>query len=172
MENKKLASEALGFIGKLYDVEKKAKKLNLSAEDRKKLRLDEALPVINKMSEWIKKQLPKALPKSGLRKALFYSANRWAELSNYLYDGELEIDNNLVEREIRSMVVGRKNYLFAGSHKAAQRTAMIYSFFGICKLHDVNPQQCLEHALRNIMTINHKNIRDLYPQNFNFTTRV
>ncbi|QDH78404.1 IS66 family transposase [Echinicola soli] len=171
VENKKLASEALGFIGKLYDVERKAKKLNLSAEDRKKLRLDEALPVINKMSEWIKKQLPKALPKSELRKALFYSANRWAELSNYLYDGELEIDNNPVEREIRSMVVGRKNYLFAGSHKAAQRAAMIYSFFGICKLHDVNPQQWLEHALRNIMTINHKNIRDLYPQNFNHTTR-
>ena len=95
-----------------------------------------------------------------------YSIQRWDSLSAYLYDGILEIDNNLVENAIRPVALGRKNYLFAGSHDAAQRAAMIYSFFAICKKHEVNPFQWLKHTLENIMSINHKEIRKLYPQNF------
>nr|WP_316929738.1 transposase [Sphingobacterium sp. T2] len=87
-------------------------------------------------------------------------------LSAYLYDGNLQIDNNLVENAIRPIALGRKNYLFAGSHEAAQRSAMIYSFFAICKKHEVNPHQWLKYTLENIMSINHKNLKDLYPQNF------
>jgi len=77
----------------------------------------------------------------------------------------LEIDNNLVENAIRPIALGRKNYLFAGSHDAVQR-AMIYFFFAICKNNDVNPYQWLKHTLENIMSINYKNIKDLDPQNF------
>ncbi len=95
-----------------------------------------------------------------------YSIERWDALSAYLYDGILEIDNNLVENAIRPVALGRKNYLFAGSHEAAQRAAMIYSFFAICKKHEVNPYQWLKDTLENIMSINHKNIKHLYPQNF------
>ena len=62
---------------------------------------------------------------------------RWNGLCTYLYDGILEIDNNLVENAIRPVALGRKNYLFAGSHQAAQRAAVIYSFFAICKKHEV-----------------------------------
>ena len=87
-------------------------------------------------------------------------------LSAYLYDGNLQIDNNLVENAIRPIALGRKNYLFAGSHEVAQRSAMIYSFFAICKKHEVNPHQWLKYTLENIMSINHKNLKDLYPQNF------
>jgi len=83
-----------------------------------------------------------------------------------LQDGNLHIDNNATENAIRPIALGLKNYLFAGSHNSAQRAAMIYSFFAICKKHEVNPYQWLKYALQNIMTINHKNIRDLYPQNF------
>ncbi len=78
----------------------------------------------------------------------------------------LQIDNNLVENALRPVALGRKNYLFAGSHEAAQRAAMVYSFFAICQKHQVNPYEWLRHTLENIMSINHKNIRDLYPQNF------
>ncbi len=56
-----------------------------------------------------------------------------------LYDGNLQIDNNLVENAIRPLALGRKNYLFAGSHEAAKRASMIYSFFANCKKHEVNP---------------------------------
>lgn len=165
-EDEKNAGRAMGLIQQLYAVEREARKNNLGPEQRKELRLEKSLPVINQMSEWIKELLPKALKKSAMGKALRYSALRWAELSNYLYDGRLEICNNLVENAIRPIPLGRKNYLFAGSHAAAQRAAMIYSFFAICKKHEVNPYEWLKYALLNIMTVNHKNIRDLYPQNF------
>lgn len=67
---------------------------------------------------------------------------------------------------MRPVALGRKNYLFAGSHEAAQRTAMLYSFFAICKKHEVNPFQWLKYTLENIMSINHKRLNSLYPQNF------
>lgn len=95
-----------------------------------------------------------------------YSIARWDALSAYLYDGILEIDNNLVENAIRPVALGRKNYLFAGSHQAAQRAAMIYSFFAICRKHEVNLFEWIKCALENIMTIKYQNIRDLYPHNF------
>lgn len=162
------AETALAFIQRLYDVEREAKENSLEPGDVKKLRLDRSLPVINGMSEWIKQQLGdrKVLPGSAIGKALRYSAERWDELSNYLHDGNLCIDNNPVENAIRPVALGRKNYLFAGSHKAAKRAAMVYSFFAICKKHEVNPYEWLKYTLGNIMTINHKNIRDLYPQNY------
>ncbi len=62
--------------------------------------------------------------------------------------------------------MGRKNYLFAGTHEAAQRAAIIYSFFDICKKHEVNPFQWLKYALENIMTIDHKKLFELFPQNY------
>ncbi|MBK8874556.1 MAG: transposase [Bacteroidetes bacterium] len=68
-----------------------------------------------------------------MEKALAYSLSRWEKLMLYCTDGRLEIDNNLVENAIRPVAIGRKNYLFAGSHDAAQRAAMIYSMLGTCK---------------------------------------
>ncbi|MEN5088507.1 IS66 family transposase, partial [Sphingobacterium faecium] len=67
---------------------------------------------------------------------------------------------------IRPVALGRKNYLFVGSHEAAQRAAMIYSFFAICKKQEVNPFNWLKHTLQNIASINHKNLKDLFPQNY------
>ena len=74
----------------------------------------------------------------------------------------LYLDNNA----IRPVALGRKNYLFAGSHQSAQRAAMIYSFFAMCKKEEVNPFDWLKYTLENMMTIKYENIRDLYPHNF------
>lgn len=160
------AEAALNFIQGLYGIERKATDMQLTPQERKELRLEESLPIINEMGKWIHGQMKTVLPKSQIGKAFSYSAARWKALSGYLYDGHLEIDNNLVENAIRPVALGRKNYLFAGSHKAAQRAAMIYSFFAICKNQQVNPYQWLRHTLQNIMTTKYHNIRDLYPQNF------
>ena len=154
------------FIQKLYAIERYAKGDNLEPEAIKELRLKESLPVINQLGKWISTEVKKVLPKSPIGKAMAYSINRWDALSAYLYDGSLLIDNNPIENSIRPVALGRKNYLFAGSHEAAQRAAMIYSFFAICKKHEVNPFAWLKHALQNINTINHKNVRELYPQNY------
>jgi transposase len=134
--------------------------------------LDESLPVINEFGKWIFEVIKSTLPKSQIGKAMAYAYARWDALSAYLYDGNLLIDNNLVENAIRPVALGRKNYLFAESHEAAQRAAMIYSFFAICKKHDVNPFEWLMNTLQNIMSINHKNLKDLYPQNFKKSTEL
>lgn len=71
-----------------------------------------------------------------------------------------------MENAIRPIALGRKNYLFAGSYDAAQKAAMIYSFFAICKKHEVIPNQWLKFVLENINEYSIQNLRDLYPQNF------
>ena len=160
------AEVALGYIQTLYNVERQAREEELSPDRRKELRLERSLPIINELSDWIKRQLARVLPKSQIGKALAYSAKRWDALSGYLQDGGLEIDNNLVENTIRPLALGRKNYLFAGSHKAAQRAAMVYSLLGTCKMHGVNPTQWLTHVLANILQTKYNDVQTLYPQNF------
>lgn len=154
------------MIQELYKIERKAKEENLSPQQIKELRLKDSLDIINDMGKWIFEEIKNTLPKSQIGKAMAYAYARWDALSAYLHDGSLQIDNNLVENAIRPVALGRKNWLFAGSHEAAQRSAMIYSFFAICKKHEVNPFQWLKHTLLNIASINHKNIKDLYPQNY------
>jgi transposase len=167
LDNDKIrAAKALSLIQQLYLVERKAKEGQLHAEQIKQLRLDESLPVLNELGKWLFVEVKNTLPKSQIGKAMRYAMDRWDKLSAYLQDGSLHIDNNAIENAIRPIALGRKNYLFAGSHDAATRAGMIYSFFAICKKHEVNPYKWLKYVLENIMTINHKNIRDLYPQNF------
>lgn len=160
------ASKALALIQQLYAVERKAKEEQLNAEQIKSLRLDQALPVLNELGKWIFAEIKNTLPKSQIGKAMRYAMDRWDKLSAYLQDGNLQIDNNATENAIRPIALGRKNYLFAGTHEAAARAGMIYSFFAICKKHEVNPFHWLKYALQNIMSSNHKHIRDLYPHNF------
>ncbi|NGF58342.1 IS66 family transposase [Parapusillimonas sp. SGNA-6] len=164
------AEKALLMVQELYKIERRAKEEQLSADRIKELRLKESLPVINQMGKWIFEEIKNTLPKSQIGKAMAYAYARWDALSAYLYDGNLQIDNNLIENAIRPVALGRKNYLFAGSHEAAQRAAMIYSFFAICKKHEVNPFKWLKYTLLNISSINHKNLKDLYPQNFKKST--
>ena len=164
--DKSRAEVALLYIQQLYAVEAQAREHKLNPEERKKLRLENSLPILNRFGKWMAVEVKKTLPKEQIGKAMRYSMERWNGLCAYLYDGILEIDNNLVENAIRPVALGRKNYLFAGSHDAAGRAAVIYSFFAICKKHEVNPYQWLRYTLENIMSINHKNIKNLYPQNF------
>ncbi|MDM1465432.1 IS66 family transposase, partial [Myroides odoratimimus] len=167
LDNDKIrAQHVLVEIQKLYAVEKKAKEQNLAPDQIKELRLKESLLIINELGKYMFIQMKLTLPKSQIGKALAYSQTRWDNLSAYLYNGNLQIDNNLVENVIRPVALGRKNYLFTGSHDAAQRAAMAYTFFANCKKHDVNPYQWLKYVLENIQSINHKNITDLYPHNY------
>jgi hypothetical protein len=164
--DKQRAEHVLLEIQKLYAIERRAKEGKLNPEQIKELRLKESLPVINELGKCMFAQMKLTLPKSQIGKAFAYSQSRWDNLSAYLYDGNLQIDNNLIENAIRPVWVGGKNYLFAGSHDAAQRGAMAYTFFANCKKHEVNPFEWLKHTLENIQSINHKNISDLFPHNY------
>lgn len=170
--DKQRAEYVLLEIQKLYAIERRAKEGKLNPEQIKELRLKESLPVINELGKWMFAQMKLTLPKSQIGKALAYSQSRWDNLSAYLYDGNLQIDNNLVENVIRPVSLGRKNYLFAGSHDAAQRAAMAYTFFANCKKHEANPFEWLKHTLENIQSIKHKNISELFPHNYKKLSQV
>src|SRR5690606_18808809 len=143
-----------------------AKEDNLNPQQVKELRLQKSLPIINELGKYMVAQINLTLPKSQIGKAFTYSQTRWDNLSTYLYDGNLQIDNNLVENVIRPGGLARKNYSVAGAHDGAQRAPMACTFCGNCRKHDVNPYEWLEYALENIQSINHKNITDPYPHNY------
>ncbi len=114
----------------------------------------------------MRKEYEAVLPKSGIGKAIFYTLSLWDRLKNYLLDGKLEIDNNWIENKIRPLAIGRKNYLFAGSHESAQRAAMIYSFFAMCRLEEINPEEWLTDVLSRIQTHHISKIHELLPKNW------
>mgnify|MGYP003974314403 FL=1 len=163
--NRPKAEYAMEMFQKIYDVERKAREQDLDPEQRYKLRLDESLPLLNELGKWIIEIYKTELPKSPLAKACAYCIPRWDKLLAFLNDGSLEIDSNLVENAIRPVTLGRKNYLFAGSTRGAQRAAMFYSFFGTCKKNKVNPFQWLKKVLQIIPEYKVNKLHELLPQN-------
>ena len=147
----------------LYAIERYARENNISAELRLKCRQDDALPILNRLHEWFKEQIIQVTPESKIGMAIAYSLSRWDKLMRYTTNGILEIDNNLVENSIRPLAIGRKNYLFAGSHEAAQKTAMMYSFMGTCKIQEIEPFQWLRNTFTNIQETKMPNLSDLLP---------
>jgi len=164
--NPTVAEYALGQIGLLYAIERKAKEQQLTADGIFELRQTEAVPILESLGKWMKETYITSLPKSTIGKALGYSIERWSELMIYTSDGKLNIDNNPVENSIRPVAIGRKNYLFAGSQEAAARSAMLYSFLGTCKLNSINPFIWLQDVLRRISNHPINKIEELLPQNW------
>ena len=165
--HKHKAQVTMELFQQLYAIERYARDNELDDSQRHELRLEQALPVCNELGKWIASEYKNVLPKSALGKAMAYCLARWDNLIAYLHDGALEIDNNLVENAIRPVAIGRKNYLFAGSHKAAQNAAMIYSFFATCKKHHIEPYQWLHYVLQIIQDSKVSELTQLLPQNFN-----
>ncbi|CAN1563534.1 Transposase TnpC, homeodomain containing protein [Spirosomataceae bacterium] len=164
--DKARAEMALMWIQQLYKIERDSQ--NLDSAQRKELRLEKALPILNAFFKWAAQQKAKVLPKSQIGKAINYSIERYdALMVVYLSNGNLHIDNNAVENSIRPIAIGRKNYLFANNHESAQRAAIIYTFMAICKKHNVNPYHWLKDTLLVIDQTNIQNLHSLLPQNFN-----
>ena len=157
------AEYALSLIGKLYDIERKAKAEALNYTGVLQVRQREAIPLLDVFEKWMKDQYVKVPPKSAIAKAIGYALGRWKELKCYTTDGKLNIDNNPVENSIRPVAVGRKNYLFAGSHEAAQRSAMLYSLLGTCKLNGINPFVWLVDVLKRLPSYPINKIQELLP---------
>jgi transposase len=160
------AQEALTMIQALYVIEREAKKSGLTPQQRKELRLEKSLPIVNAFFKWVAIQQKKVLPASTIGRAIEYAAKRYEALVAYMYNGLLEIDNNAIENSIRPIALGRKNYLFCKTHKSAQIGAMAYTFMAICKYHKVNPTDWLLHTLRCIESTSIQKLHTLLPQNF------
>lgn len=148
--DKKRCDYVLERMLELYIVESYARENNFTHEQRYAIRQEKSIPILEDLKAWFLLNLNEVLPSSIIGQAIAYTYSRWEKLSLYAKHGHLEIDNNLIENAIRPVALGRKNYLFAGSHKAAQRAAMIYSFFAMCKYHNVNPHEWLKQTLAKI----------------------
>jgi transposase len=153
---------ALKVYQEIYETERQIK--GLSNEERREIRQEAILPKLNELHTWMTEQYQAVTPKSPIGKALEYSLKRWKELTLFTTDGQLEIDNNRIENEIRPIALGRKNYLFAGSHESAQRIAMIYSLLASCKTNEIDPMKWLTFVLEELPNRTVNNIEDLLPQ--------
>ncbi len=138
----------------------------MTEQDALQLRQKQSVPILKILKEWMTAEYPKVLPKSPIGQAIGYCLPRWQKLSIYTTNGSLKIDNNPVENAIRPVAIGRKNYLFAGSHEAAQRAAMVYSLFATCRVHSINPYKWLKDVLERMHLYTTNNIKDLLPQNW------
>lgn len=166
LENdKERAGYALDQIQQLYTIERICKEESLNFAEIKEVRQLKSIPILESLGKWMKDQYVQTTPKSAIGKALGYSLERWSRLSLYTQNGMLNIDNNPVENSIRPVALGRKNYLFAGSHEAAQRSAMLYSLLGTCKMHGIEPYNWLRNTLEKIATHPINRIKELLPYN-------
>ena len=159
----KRAAYALRKFQELYAVERKAREQDLSDEQRRSLRQEESLPVLTELEQWLRKELTEVLPSSSIGKAITYTLKLWKRLTRYTKDGSWEIDNNWIENCVRPVTLGRKNYMFAGSHDGAKRAAMMYSFMGTCKLQNVDPYAWLKDVLTKIPDQSIQNLEELLP---------
>ena len=167
--DKDRAGYVLTEMQKLYAIEKMGRDKSLSKEDLFAARQEQAVPVLQNLKAWMMNAYEQVLPQSTIGKAISYSLQRWDKLSLYTSDARLQIDNNLVENAIRPVAIGRKNYLFAGSHNGARRAAMLYSFMGTCKISDVNPFEWLRDILRRIPSHSVNKLEELLPNNWSAT---
>lgn len=163
--DKARAEHALTLIQQLYAIERLAREQQVSADERKALRQEKASPIMAAFHNWLKENITQTLPKSAIGIAIAYTLHLWPRLLRYLDDGRYEIDNNLIENSIRPVALGRKNYLFAGSHEGAQRAAMMYSFLGTCKINNIEPFEWLSTVLKRIPDHSIQRLEELLPGN-------
>lgn len=146
------AAVMLHHIKKLYEVEKASRDANEGHPERLVRRQRDSVPVIDDIKDWVAELRAKEPPKSALAVAVGYVHNQWEALTRFLQDGAVPIDNTLVERALRGVSQGRKNFLFAGSDAGALRAAIIYTITATCRLCGVEPMAYVEDVLRKLQT--------------------
>jgi hypothetical protein len=140
----------LELIQKLYRVEHLADERSCDEAGRLQMRQKRSVPILERLRRWLTASSKHEPPKSAFAQACGYVLRHWEALNRFTTDGALALDNNLCESQIRSLALGRKNYLFAGSDAGAKRAAILYSITRTCALHGVAPYPYLHGALRQI----------------------
>jgi len=167
--DKSRSAYVLKQIQRLYAMERKARESQVNRHTLKRYRQLYALPILNETESKLKEMSFEVLPKSAIGKAIAYTLKLYPNLKRYVEDGKYEIDNNNIENAVRPLALGRKNYLFAGSHQSAQHAAMMYSFFASCKANNVNPYTWLNDVLNRLPEYKANKTYQLLPHNWNPT---
>ena len=158
-----IADEAIKRIAGLYAVEKTAR--GSPPDERRAARQAQARPIFDDLETWLDAQLPKISGKSPLAGAIRYALTRMKRLRSYLDHGILELDNNTAERAIRSIAIGRKNYLFMGSQNGGRAAAIAYTLIETAKLNDIDPHRWLADTLSRIPDYKINKVDELLPWN-------
>jgi transposase len=153
--------EALARVHQLYEVETAAK--SLSSADRLALRQQRALPLLGSMKSWLDEQYAKVLPRSAMGGAIGYALGNWAALLRYTEDGDIPIDNNLVEQMLKLVAIGRKNWLFAGSERGGQTAAVLFTLISSAKRHKLNTWAYLRDVLWRLADLKPGELEELLP---------
>lgn len=166
LNNKQGCNQALLMFQSLYEIERTAKELKLPSDQLQLMREQEAAPRLETFKEWLQKQYATAQPKSTYGRALFYCLNNWTYLVQYLTDGDLKIDNNHTEREMKYIAMGRRAWLFFGSDKGAQDHAIVLSILSTCRRHAVEPWAYLTDVIQRLTENPHCDLEELLPYNW------
>jgi hypothetical protein len=166
-----VSSKALDIISKLYDMERVLRGENSTADQIKAYRQEHAKPLLEAFKIWLTEIKPKVPPKSSLAKAMYYTLNQWEPLTQYLENGDISIDNNIAERQIRPFTIGRKNWLFMGSVAGAKAASVIYSLIETAKANGLNPESYLRYVLERIPSMNVEDYHQLLPWNVTLPAR-
>ena len=163
-EGSAIAKEVIERIADLYGVEKEAR--GMTPEVRIALRQAKAKPIFNDLEVWLQAQLPKISGKTPLAQAIRYALGRMPKARAYLNNGMLELDNNICERSIRPIALGRKNYLFMGSIGGGKAAAIAYTLIETAKMNKVDPEAWLTWVLTHVADHKINRIDELMPWNW------
>ena len=157
----------LDIIGRLYEVEKSIQELGLAGEKKLESRIRESLPVVEEYFSYLNELALKGrTPKDALSQAINYSLTRVAELKTYLGNPDVPIDNNHTERQIRNLVMGRKNWLFCWTEAGAENVGIIQSLLCTCRINDIDPYDYLSDVFDKVSTVSSKDVWKLTPKNW------
>jgi transposase len=156
-----IAREAVELIGALFRVERQAK--DFSVEERLALRRAESAPVLAKLREKLLEWKEQLLPKHPMAEAVNYALSQWAELNVFCSDGAVPMDNNVSEREMKRIVLNRKNSLFVGNSRGGRTAAILASLTSTCRRHEVDPQMYLTQLLMNLPQAKMSELSDWLP---------
>ena len=134
-------------------------------KDRLRIRQEKEIPIIDNLIQAIKNQLinGKILPKSKFREALGYFFGLIPHLKNYTKHAWARLDNNVAERAIRPLAVGRKNWLFVGNEIGGEAAGIVFSLIQTCRGLGINPREYLEDVMRRLMSHNSAKVSELLP---------
>ena len=160
-----IAREGIERIGELYAIERELR--GLSPDQRRRERQQRAVPLLESLHAWLLTKLAQLPQGSALAKAIRYAVKpaHWPALTYYCTDGQADIDNNAAERSLRTVALGRKSYLFAGSDVGGERAAAMYSLIGSCKLNKIDPESYLRYVFERIADHPINRIDELLPWN-------
>jgi transposase len=156
-----LAGFALEQFAKVYDIEREVKELN--ADQRQAIRQQHTKPVLDALHQWMTLQRHKLPDSSATAKTLDYSLRRLVALARFADDGQLPVDNNWIENQIRPIAIGRNNWLFAGSLRAGQRAAAVMSLVQSARMNGHDPYAYLKDVLTRLPTHRASRVQELLP---------